>query len=51
MFTKNKKYFEKDFIIVNGFHLFLTDTLNKLFTINIHVNNINFYAREKFKTN
>ena len=28
-------YFDKDFMIVNGYHIFLPDTLNKLFNIRI----------------
>ena len=32
---QNMKYFEKDFIIVSGYHIFLPDALNKLFNIKI----------------
>jgi uridine kinase len=32
---QNMNYFDKDFIIVNGHHIFLPDTLNKLFNIRI----------------
>ena len=32
---QNMKYFSKDFIVVNGYHIFLPDVLNKLFNIKI----------------
>ncbi len=36
--SKKSKYFNNDFIITNGYHLFLPETLNQLFDIKVFLN-------------